>query len=59
MSASESIIVLEIPKKNDCCIFCGIETPYTVETPIEMRKGYVEGAGQLCKNCYSKNTEEE
>lgn len=32
---------------------CGAETPYDFETHIDMRVGYVEGAGQLCSKCYS------
>jgi hypothetical protein len=36
----------------DTCIMCGEETPYDYETHIDFRYGYVEGAGQLCKDCY-------
>ena len=36
----------------DCCVCCGTETKYTVDTPIDQRFGYVEGAGQLCRSCY-------
>ena len=36
----------------DTCIMCGDETPYDYETHIDLRYGYVEGAGQLCKECY-------
>ena len=36
----------------DKCIMCGVETPYDFETHIDMRLGYIEGAGQLCKSCY-------
>ena len=35
----------------DKCILCGAETPYDEETHIHSRNGYIEGAGQLCKNC--------
>ena len=38
----------------DNCIMCGVETPYEFETHIDMRVGYIEGAGQLCKDCYEK-----
>jgi len=31
---------------------CGSETPYDETTHVDQRVGYVEGAGQLCKNCY-------
>jgi hypothetical protein len=36
------------------CVSCGSETPYTINTPIDMRKNYIEGAGQLCDECYEK-----
>jgi hypothetical protein len=41
----------------DYCIMCGVETPYDFETHIDMRIGYIEGAGQLCSACYSKGTD--
>lgn len=41
----------------DTCVLCGVETPYEFETHIDMRIGYIEGAGQLCKACYDKGTE--
>lgn len=34
--------------KKDVCILCGAETPYYFSTPIHLRNGYVEGAGQGC-----------
>lgn len=36
------------------CIICGTETQYEVTTHIDYRYGYVEGAGQCCKECYEK-----
>ena len=41
----------------DHCVLCGIETTYDFNTHIDMRHGYIEGAGQLCSKCYSKGTE--
>lgn len=41
----------------DTCIMCGVETPYEFETHIDMRVGYIEGAGQLCKTCYDRGSE--
>lgn len=35
----------------DRCINCGHETAYDVNTHVDMRSNYVEGAGQLCVNC--------
>ena len=43
----------------DICILCGVETAYDVSTHIDMRVGYIEGAGQLCSSCYSKGTNRE
>ena len=36
----------------DTCVMCGKETPYDLEDHIDTRTGYIEGAGQLCENCY-------
>lgn len=40
----------------DHCVLCGVETPYKRSTHIDMRIGYIEGAGQLCSACYGKGT---
>lgn len=42
---------------NEICIICGKETNVDVNTHIDYRYGYVEGAGQCCKECYEKSTE--
>jgi len=36
------------------CIMCGVETTVLKTTHIDFRYGYVEGAGQLCRDCYLK-----
>ena len=36
------------------CVRCGKETEYTTDDPITIRYHYVDGAGQLCKECYEK-----
>ena len=41
----------------DHCVLCGVETVYKRSTHVDMRHGYIEGAGQLCPNCYSRGTE--
>ena len=41
----------------DTCILCGIETAYDFETHIDMRLGYIEGAGQLCSACWDKGND--
>lgn len=38
----------------DTCVLCGKKTPYLKSTHIDLRHGYVEGAGQTCpdpSNC--------
>lgn len=35
------------------CIRCGVKTPYEKEKRVDLRYFYVEGAGQLCNNCYN------
>jgi hypothetical protein len=45
------------PQKHDemdLCINCGKETPYPKNMHIDYRMYYVEGAGQLCIDCYNK-----
>ena len=37
---------------NDKCIRCGKETEYDINTPITVRRYFVEGAGQLCEECF-------
>ena len=46
---------LEVEMKNefDHCVLCGVETAYKHDTHIDMRIGYIEGAGQLCPKCYN------
>jgi hypothetical protein len=36
------------------CILCGVETTTLKTTHIDFRTGYIEGAGQLCRECYMK-----
>ena len=36
----------------ETCIQCGVETTILKTTHIDFRTGYVEGAGQLCRECY-------
>lgn len=39
-------------EKRERCAVCGKMTEYTKDTPISERLGYIEGGGQLCKDCY-------
>jgi hypothetical protein len=34
------------------CVMCGVETTTLKTTHVDFRYGYVEGAGQLCRQCY-------
>ena len=34
------------------CVICGAETPYKFSTPINKRKYYMEGSGQICQECH-------
>jgi hypothetical protein len=38
----------------EVCVMCGDSVPYSKSTHIDRRVGYIEGAGQLCKECYEK-----
>jgi hypothetical protein len=38
--------------EKDSCVVCGKETEYTKDTHIDLREYYIEGAGQLCEECY-------
>ena len=36
------------------CVSCGTDTEYKFNDHIDFRLGYIEGAGQLCKECYAE-----
>lgn len=36
----------------DKCVICGDPSPYDFDVDINYRHFYVEGAGQLCQDCY-------
>ena len=38
----------------DKCVMCDTDTPYKQNTHIDLREHYVEGAGQLCRECWDK-----
>ena len=40
--------------KKDKCVSCGIETRYDEFDHIDFRNFYIEGAGQLCPDCYDR-----
>jgi ribosomal protein S14 len=37
--------------KKEKCVLCGKKTKYLRSTPIDKRKFFVEGCGQLCDDC--------
>ena len=40
--------------KTDKCVSCGKETGIPVNKHIDVRTGYIEGAGQICSDCFIK-----
>jgi len=40
------------------CILCGEKTTTLKTTHVDFRTGYIEGAGQLCRECYMKGSSE-
>ncbi|MBQ3020191.1 MAG: hypothetical protein IJD77_06370 [Clostridia bacterium] len=43
---------LDKEKNIEKCVICGKETGYTYNVSIGERQFYIEGAGQLCEQCY-------
>ena len=37
----------------EVCVNCGVITDVPKSMPIELRKNYIEGIGQLCDKCKS------
>ena len=52
MEIGEVKIMSKITLEKDKCVNCKRETLYGKETHVDFRLGYVEGAGQLCLDCY-------
>ena len=44
----------EINNQKEKCILCKCETPYDKYENINNRHCYVEGAGQLCYDCWKE-----
>ncbi len=44
------MVTLETEK----CILCGDDTGVLANLPVDARKYYINGVGQLCENCYIK-----
>lgn len=45
-------ILLNNKVEKEKCVMCGTETDVPVSMHVDVRKNYVEGAGQLCPACY-------
>jgi len=41
-------------EQKELCIRCNKPTPYHPDTPITLRRYYVEGSDQLCPLCYQE-----
>ena len=49
--------VVKIPQSedpNERCVSCFADTGIPKDMPIEKRKHYIVGCGQLCPDCYAK-----
>ena len=47
---------MKVKGEYDTCVLCGVETPYKRNVHVDLRIGYIEGAGQLCGKCYNKGS---
>ena len=45
----------EVTSEFELCVVCNKETKVPRELHIDFRNHYVEGAGQLCFECYTKS----
>ena len=58
LTIDENGLVTSVGKQKDefdiyeNCVMCGEETTTLKTTHVDFRYGYVEGAGQLCRQCY-------
>jgi hypothetical protein len=43
---------IQMDTNKEICIRCGKETEYDVSAPVDIRRFYVEGFGQLCEECW-------
>ena len=41
-------------EEKDKCTMCNDDSVYDMSMPIDLRRGYIEGSGQLCLECYDK-----
>jgi hypothetical protein len=61
LSIDENNNVTLVGTNNDIyedCILCNVKTTTLKTTHVDFRTGYIEGAGQLCRECYMKGSAE-
>ena len=49
---------MENNTQTEKCIDCGKDTGVSINTHVDFRKNYIEGAGQLCSECFIKTYKE-
>ena len=45
---------MKVETKKDRCVMCSAKTEYDIDTHIDNRKYYIEGAGQMCRGCHTR-----
>lgn len=45
-------VEVELNARMETCVLCGLETTVPYLQPVELRKYFVHGCGQLCSACY-------
>ena len=61
LTIDENNNVTSVGANNDIyedCILCNVKTTTLKTTHVDFRTGYIEGAGQLCRECYMKGSSE-
>jgi hypothetical protein len=61
LTIDENNNVTSVGANNDIyedCILCGVKTTTLKTAHVDFRTGYIEGAGQLCRECYMKGSSE-
>ena len=46
--------VFIVPEDDESCILCGCKTGINRKTPASKRRYYVDGCGQLCRECWNE-----
>lgn len=49
----KNISQFEVVAETEHCVLCGRDTGIPVSEPVEGRKNYVYGCGQLCGKCFA------